>query len=193
MNNYLFMDNIIVIQGIGFVGLFFAILEVQQKKRNKILAMHMLSLAMFVVHYILLGGWTAAVVTFIGILRLVIFIQRFEKDWARSKNWLYLFIIAFLLSGIATWKNAYSILPVGGMILGTLAYWSKKPFHTRLLILACTPLWTVYNIVFQSWPGLIGEFFILISTLIGIMRLDVKSKKLFPKEKAAEKVTLYHK
>lgn len=82
------------------------------------------------------------------------------------------FIAAFLIASILTWQGQISVLPMMGMVSGTIAFWQKEARLVRLIGILSPPLWFTYNIIVGSYPGMITEVIILSSNLIGVYRFD---------------------
>ncbi len=171
------MDNIVA-QIIGFLGLACNGLSFQQKKRKGILSFQICAAALFVVHYIILGAYTGAVINFLGMLRSIVFINS-DKKWAKHPAWLGVFIFVFAVASIVTWADWYSILPATAMILTTVSYWLKNETKIRLVTFPSSPCWLIYNILTDSVAGIATEAVVMTSLIIAIVRYDIlkNSKK----------------
>ncbi|MDD5602931.1 MAG: YgjV family protein [Eubacteriales bacterium] len=167
----------IITQSIGFIGLALAVLSFQSRRLKGILLFQTLANAAFIVHYVLLGAYTGAAINFLGAFRNIVFYNK-EKSWASKKFWLYFFITVYIASGIASWENIYSLLPILGVIMTTMAYWVKDAAITRKLVLPGTIFWLVYSIAVFSIAGTITEILILVSVITSIVRYDIKKEPL---------------
>lgn len=170
------MSNIIV-QGIGFIALIFGVFSFQSNKREKILFFQLLSSIFYFLNLFLLGAHTGAVTRMFGVVRNSIFMLKGKRKWASHIIWLYIFIIIFTVSGIFTYKNVFSFLPIIAMSLGTICFWMTKPSHIRWIIAPTLILWMVYDYVSGSIAGVLLEIFYLISVSIGIIRFDILKQK----------------
>jgi hypothetical protein len=172
-NQKMNLPNILTIaQGIGFIALAIEFYIMQCNHREKMLKFKLMGHALFFLHYFFLGALTGSIVNIVGGIRVYIFKKRFNKNWAYNKILPYIFTIAFLSIGIFTWDGYISLLPVMGMVLGTIAFWSKETKQIRILLLLSIMPWIIYNILVQSYAGIIGSTIILISNFIGIYRFD---------------------
>lgn len=160
-----------IAQGVGVIGLCLAIISFQKNTNKGILLFQIMASLTFTIHFILLGAYTGAVMNFFGAARNTIFFSR-EKGWANNKNWMYLFIVIYIIAGIITYKNNYSLLPMAAMILSTVGLWVKTPKYTRLIMLTASPCWLIYNIVNASVAGILTELFALSSLLTAMVRFD---------------------
>lgn len=164
-----------IAQIIGFGGTAVTFLAYQQKKRKGILLLTVLSCTLFMIHYILLGAYTGAVMNLIGALRSVVFVNN-DKKWAKSKVWLVVFIVVNVVCCIVTWDKWYSVLPLAGMILSTVSLWMKNETKIRIITFPSSPCWLVYNALCHSIAGVITECFIMSSIIIAIIRYDILKK-----------------
>jgi hypothetical protein len=79
-----------------------------------------------------------------------------------------------IVTGIFTWENAWSILPVIGSILSTVALWMKDGKHIRMISLLVGPCWLVYNLINGAYTGAFNEILAMTSIVIGLIRCDYK-------------------
>jgi hypothetical protein len=162
---------------IGYIGLVFIVLSFQFDNRKKILGLHIISAVFYLIHFVLIGALTGAAMAGLVVLRNSIFIKRNTSRWAQRNHWPYIFIVIFIVAGALTWSGPLSILPVIGMITGTISRWSKKEKMLRLLSLIPSPFWLVYNFAVGSIPAFMGESLVLGSNITSIIRFDILKKK----------------
>ncbi len=148
----------------------------QQKSHKNILVFQMVSGVLFTVHYLLLGAYTGAVMNLLGAMRSLVYSNR-NKKWASNIIWPICFSIAFAVSGVLTWANVFSVLPMIAMLLSSVVLWIENPKINRSLSIPSSSCWLLYNIKTVSYPGITTEIFVLASIIIGIIRLDIKKKK----------------
>lgn len=153
-----------IAQGIGFAGLAFALLSFQRKERKGILFFQTVASLSFFFHYFILCAYTGSVMNLLAATRNIVFYHK-EKKWASKRYWLYLFITIYIISTVFTWKSNYSILPLIGVVVGTISFWMKSPRLTRLIILISPPCWFIYDLFSGSIPGMITEIFTFTSIL----------------------------
>lgn len=100
-----------------------------------------------------------------------------DKKWAKSNCWLALFILLLVAAGVATWQNAYSILPMIGSLLSTVALWMKTSKKVRLISFFSGPCWLIYNVVNGAYSAAVNELIAMASIVIGILRHDIEKKQ----------------
>ena len=69
-----------------------------------------------------------------------------------------------------------SLFVMAAMALNTMSFSFTKPKLVRTTILISSPLLLVYNILTGSIGGVINELFTEISSVVGIIRYDIKKK-----------------
>ncbi len=173
----------IVAEIIGIIGIICSILSFQCEQRKKVMLFQVMASLMFTTQLFLVGAFTGACLDLINFARSLFF--SIDKKWAKSKWWLAAFMLILIGAGIATWKDAYSILPIIGSLLSTVALWMKTSKNIRLISLFSGPCWLIYNIVNGAYSAAINELIAMTSIVIGMLRYDVK-KSVKTKVKAAE-------
>jgi hypothetical protein len=161
-----------IAQAVGFIGMVLAFISFQKGNREGIILFQIMASFVFTLHFTLLGAYTGAILNIFGVLRNIVFLHR-EKSWANKKAWLYIFLLLFIISGLITYKNVYSLFPILGMCIASVALWMRNSKHTRFIVIFSSPCWLVYNIANLSYPGVLTESFVLISLTISIIRFDI--------------------
>ena len=165
-----------IAQLIGLVGLVLSLLSFQQKKRKNIMLCQMTASLAFCTQLFMLGAITGGCVDLISTVRTAIFANN-GKKWATSRLWLYLFILLMIGAGILTWENAWSLLPILGAVLSTVALWMKEERYIRLISLFVGPCWLIYNLVNGAYTGALNELLAMTSIVIGMIRHDRKKSE----------------
>lgn len=171
------IENQILAQGIGFISFLFIVLSFQNNKRSLILLFLIIAQTSFVIHFVLLGAWTAVAMNAISAVRTYVFHQKDKKDWAKKRIWFYLFFALFWVTGFLVWEGPYSLFPILAMSAETIGLWMEKARYIRLLSLIPRPLWFIYSFIVGSYAGMVTETFVFCSILIGIFRFDVSKAK----------------
>lgn len=167
----------ILVQIIGFAGLLFFVASFQQKSRKAILFLIVFGQVIFLVHFALLGAWTAVGMNSVGLGRTLLFRYREERSWANWRFWPVVFILLFSLAGLLARESWIGIFPVAAMSIETVGLWMKEPRILRFINLFPHPFWFTYNLVKGSWAGVVCEIFVFASIIIAIIRYDLKRPK----------------
>lgn len=166
-------------QIIGFIAMFLCVMSYQAKSAHAIRLIQIVMSFFWVIHFILLGKYTGAVINGVGLVRTIIFFFR-GKKWADNIFWLYFFIAAFIVTGIITWESWLSLLCVVAMIFGTLSLYMTDPKLVRIFALGCCPLWLIYDAFAHSYAGVLNEAVTIVSIIVALIRY--KKKTVVPKE-----------
>ena len=172
----------IAAQIVGIFGIVLSLLSFQLKQRKYIMLFQMTASLMFSAQLFMVGAITGGCLDLISFVRTLIFANN-SKKWASSPLWLAGFILVMIATGIMTWENLWSILPILGSILSTVALWMKRERNIRLVSLLVGPCWMVYNIVTGAYTGALSEVIAMTSIVIGLIRHDRKKAETTITEK----------
>ena len=161
----------IAAQIVGAFGILFSLLSFQFAKRKYILLSQMTASLLFSLQLFMVGAITGGCLDMISFARSLIFLNN-QKKWASSRLWVVGFIVVMIATGILTWENPWSILPIIGSVLSTVALWMKDGKHIRMISLLVGPCWLVYNIVNGAYTGAFNELLAMTSIVIGLIRCD---------------------
>lgn len=167
------LKNFWFIQGIGAIALIFVILAWNAKTRRNMLLLQSTNLVFFIIHYSLLGALAGGAMCVVTLARNFVFVQN-HKKWAAHWAWFYFFVLLSIGVLIVFWKGWITILPVTGVILGIYAVSQKNPADIRFYMFITCLIWMPYNIVVQSYSGLMSQIIGIIAILMGIYRHDRK-------------------
>ena len=165
--------NNLIAQGIGMVGLVFAIFSFQNNKRHLILIFLGTAQIFFTIHFALLGVWTAVAMNIVGMIRTFSFLLRGKKKWMDKNTLMYVFIGLFCIAGALSWKGWLSLLPIMAMNIETIGLWNKNPRLIRYSVIIPRPLWIIYSTIHRSYAGVMTELFVITSLLTAIVRFDI--------------------
>ena len=165
----------VLTQIIGIAAMIFSVFSFQMNRHKHIMIMQILATSLFGLQYFLLGAYTGMAVDAVAVVRGIVFYNK-DKKWASSNIWIAVFIIMFIVSGIFTWQEPSSLLMTGAMILNTFSFSFTKPKLVRSTILISSPLVLIYNIITGSIGGIINEICVELSSVVGLLRYDVKRK-----------------
>ena len=149
--------SFVIAQIIGFCAMATAIISFQQKKRKNIMIFQLICTALWSLHFFVLGNMPGCALNGIMTLRCVIYYFKETQKWAQHKVWLVLFLVAGLAAGILTWESEWSILPLLGTVISTVALWLPNPKYIRLMTIPVAVVWFVYNAHSLSYAGMCNE------------------------------------
>ena len=166
----------IIAQILGVLGTLANIISMQLKKKRQILICFIFAGVLFSANYLLLGGYTVAVVCMVATLQTFVSLM-FEKKEKEIPKWLIVsFFILSLIGAIVSYQSILDIFPILGGITYTWAIVQKQEKNIRLITLVNYTLWLVYDIFVKAYSTGISDGICMLSTMIGIIRLDMMKR-----------------
>ena len=147
----------------------------QVTDRRKMVALKLLDDLLWVTHFLLIGGTTAAMTTGIAVFREIIFYFKNEKRWAKSIWWAIGFSLAFAACAPLTWVNIFSIFPAAASVISTWVFWVSKTKVAKIIQLPSAICMFVYSIVYFSYSGILTQIITIASITLFFIRSFIKS------------------
>ena len=168
-------------QIIGFIATILAIIAGQVNSKKTILILELVLNFLCALAALLVGGFNGAMVCFIACFAAV-FLYYFDKKDIKIPTWFYICAYgAFLISGIITFmlvpeKHWFDILPIPASMLFVYGISAKKPTYYRIAFVFNSSMWIIYNFCITAYTSILTQAFLLVSLIIGIIRLDILKK-----------------
>jgi hypothetical protein len=156
---------------LGGVGVIIAILLYQQKNRKSLLAFKLTLDLVWLVHYVLIGAYSGAAVAAIAALREIIFVKRDPKK-SSAIIWLPIFISTAIVTTVMTWNNIFSLFTLFASCIAVISFFIGNPKLSRILAFPVCGCMLTYDVACRSVAGVVNESFAILSSLVGIIRLD---------------------
>lgn len=160
----------IISQLISAIATLLLLFSFQQKTHKKIVLMQAASGVLFGIQYMLLGAYEGMICNYIGAVRSIAYSFRGKSKIVDSIFCPIVFAIVFVISGIITYKNIFSLLPIVAMFIASFVLWSPKTQQLRALTMPTSAMWLVYNAVSHSYVAVLTEVLNLISIIIALIR-----------------------
>lgn len=152
-------------QLVGYVALVLGVSAFLQKSDTKLKVLITGESIAYVVHFFLLGNFTASGSAMISCVRNLTSLK------SRSPWWVAVFVVINLVLGFLLAKHLVGWLPVVASCLATGAMFLLQGIFMRLVLLICTLLWLINNILSGSIGGTVLETLIAITNLSTILRM----------------------
>ena len=161
----------IITQIIGFIAYSIIAYSFFKKDKKSILFIQIFAYIGFTIHYFLLSGLTGALCNLLGLTALVL-IYYLSND--KKKNILTICLIPLIIAiSIITYENIYSIFPIIATIISLLSFLLNDENKIRVIGIISAICWFVYAIIYKSYPAIVFEIVLIISTTISF----IKNKK----------------
>ncbi len=160
----------ILAQICGIIALILTVISVQFKTKEKIVMCSIFANFVVTIQYFLLNALTGAVISIINTIRCIIFYYYKKKDKKPSLLVLLIFEIIAIVSGIISWQNIWSIIPIIITVIYTYGLWQDNVTIIRITTGIAGFGWTIYNIIVKAYVGAIQEVSQLISAIISLIK-----------------------
>ena len=167
----------IIAQIIGGIVLILTVISVQFKTKEKILICQIVANILVAIQYFLLNAITGAVISIINAIRCVIFYYYKKKDIKPSVIILIIFEVIAIISGIYTWQDIWSLIPIVVTVVYTYGLWQDNVTVIRITAGVVGFGWAVYNVIVMAYVGALQETAQLVSSVIAIFRNKQKLKE----------------
>ncbi len=166
----------IIAQAVGFVSLVIYCTSLQARARKTLITLLIFVNILNSAVYFLLGSYTGAIMSIIGLIKLVVF-QIYDNKKKNCPVWVMLiFMFAIGTNALLTYNGWYDMFAIVEAIVVTYGAWQKNMTITRLCYFASGVLLVVFNLCVCAYTNALSEAIGLIFSVIGIVRLDVIPK-----------------
>lgn len=154
-----------IILGIGF----------RKEKRIQILIYSSIFQIFSIASYALLNGVMGIISCIISLFRNILFIF-YEKNSNKNSN-----IILILFGTIAIaltcvfYKSPIDIFPCVITLIGIYSFWNKTTKVTRIGNIIVGVCSIIYAIPLKSWLLVVCELYVIINTIVGLVKYDIKT------------------
>lgn len=162
--------SFIIAQICGGIALILTVISVQFKSKEKIVMCFILANIVVAIQYFLLNALTGAVISILNTIRCIVFYVYKKKDLKPSIIVLLIFEVVAIVSGIVSWQNIWSIIPIVVTVLYTYGLWQDNVTVIRITTGIVGFGWAVYDLIVRAFVGAIQETSQLISAIISLYR-----------------------
>ena len=164
----------VLAQIFGIIGLIFLVISIQNNKKKIVLLFQIVSNMFYGLQYIVLNSLSAGMMSFISLIRCIIYYLYNRNNKIIPKNILILFIIIIISTLLFTYNGLFSIIPILATILYTYGTWTDNLKLFRYIAIIAAILWIVFNFYVGAYVAFIGSIFELLSGLLAIYRFDIR-------------------
>jgi hypothetical protein len=165
------MTTLYVAQVLGFISFGLGVLCFYQKDDKKLKIIMLVMQVNNVLHFGLLGAWTASVSSILSVARTGLALR------TRSRPLAYLFILLSLVLGLFISDRWTDFFPIIGSCCGTYALFCLSGIKMRVAFTCGAMFWLINNLLVGSLGGILLESTLLIVNLNTIRRIYKSNKK----------------
>ena len=152
----------------GFIAFILSLIAYHRKKKEKIFQTMVLTNALEIIHYLLLGAFSGCITKIIALIRNIVIVVKDKHKAFNNVLIFIIFLLIYIISGILTYENIYSILPILAATIYLFFVWNGNELKVKKVAFYCYFLWLIYNICVCSIAGIISNIVSLISTFIAV-------------------------
>ena len=161
----------------GFIALILISISLQFDKRKKVLKFQALSNIFYSLQYLMLNAYSALFICFIGLIRSTIFSKYEEKNKDVPIYVLLIIVGLIIYSGILSYTNLLSIIPIFIGIIYSTFIWQKNLSKFRIASMLCSIVWIFYNFKVGAYIGIVPSILEFVSSFYAFLKLDIKKAK----------------
>lgn len=171
------ISKFLIAQLFGIIAIIINILCIHFNSKEKILKIMIISNILVTIQFFLLNAITGGVVSIINTIRCYIFYLYKKNNKKKSVITLILFEIIYILSGIISWQNIWSIFPIIATVTCTYGLWQDNILITKIIYSIVGIEWLVYDIVVKAYAGIIQSIMQTISSAIAAFKYKKINKR----------------
>lgn len=118
----------------------------------------------------LLNATTGVVTSILNMVRCLVFYYYAIRDLKPSLITLIFFEIIAVISGIISWQNMWSLIPIIVSVIYTYGLWQDDVRIIKITTGMAGLGWSIYNIAVKAYVGVIQQTSQLISSIIALYR-----------------------
>ena len=158
-----------IAQILGCIAMLWGFAMYAFHRRGSILLAKLVSDALWVGHYALIGAASGAWINGVNAIREGVFYYK-GKRWASHLFWPFLFLFLNLVLTVLSWQGAISLLPVLGSSLNVLGLWCSDTKHLRMVTVPALSAWLTYSALVGSLWGVLVSSASICSAVYALCR-----------------------
>jgi len=140
-----------------------------QSTKWKMMLVFTINNIMLVAMYFSFGRIASACVCIVAALRTIIYMIFALKKLKPNIFILIFFELAFVMSTVLTWQDAFDLLPMFGLLISGYASWQNNQWILRIGYVLDPLLFLAFNSIIGAWIAVVAEIIALISSTISLI------------------------
>lgn len=158
-------DIVFFAKALGFIAFLVTCYGYTRVEDNQLRLAVAISSAILSIHFMMLGAWVAAFSLFINAIR-----NNFSRYYTGFKWFLYFAIIQIIVAYFF-YQSGKDLFPVIGSLISGYAVFCARKIFLRTLMLLCTLLWLVNNILLMSYGAIMLDILGIIMNVYGMRKI----------------------
>lgn len=161
-------------QFFGLVALIICLLAFSSRNDDRLLVLLISANVAFALQFVFFSSWTAAALTVLVIVRIVL-ARRFNgSQWV-----MWAVLLANLVAAALTWRSWVDVLPLTAATLGTVAMFLLRGIPLRIMLGLAALAWMLNNLMIGSVGGTLAEGLIFLTNIVTIVRM-ARARQRYP-------------
>ena len=167
--------SFIAAQVCALAGMVMLFSSFQAKSTLRICLLQCVACLFLTAQFVFLEAFTGAVLNGLSLVRNLVY-ACCEKRWAQHRVWPFVFSVMYIVSGMITWQDVFSLLPVMALVLSSFALRERDAQRARLLNFPASPMWLIYDAHTGAYLSIVTETLVMGSIILGLIRYRKKNK-----------------
>ena len=160
----------LIAQFFGIIAIIFNTAIVYFNTKEKMLITMIISNLAVALQFFLLNAITGGIVSLFNVIRCIVLYIFKKNDKKPSILVLVIFEVIVIISGIISWQNIWSILPIITTLTYTYVIWQDDVLKIKYVSLLVGLEWAIYSIIVRAYAGFIQEVMQVISSIIAVAK-----------------------
>lgn len=156
----------IVSQIFEILALIMTLISYHLKTKKQIFKSMCIANILDIIHYLFLNATGGYLTKIMALIRNIFIVKKEDLEKLNNKIYLVIFIICYIILGIMSFNNIYSILPFGAAIIYMVVVWNGRELEIKRVAFLCYFIWLIYNISLLSVAAIVSNIISLVSTYI---------------------------
>ena len=170
------MNNFIIAQIFGIIGIIFSVLSMQMKTKKNIMIMLLCLNLASAFNFLFLNSISGSLVCFFAVIETFVNYLFDSKNKSVPIYVIVFYVIVNIGLGLYSYHSLIDILPIVCALLYCATVCVKKESNIRKLMFANQSIWLVYDIIVRAYMFSISNILTIISIVISYFRFDYKKE-----------------
>lgn len=166
----------LISQIIGIAVAVAAVLSMQLKNVKSILICQLLCNGLGALSYLLLNELSGFMLHAVAVCQTLVFYIIRQKEIKAPKYVSWIFVVLFVGCSALSYKSPVDLFSAFSALMFSLSICCEKPSRYRAFMLFNGISWVLYDVNVAAYSMIITHALLVVSTVAGIIRLDLKKK-----------------
>ncbi len=164
------MDNEIKLIGefIGIIGFALSVYLMTVKSDDKLINLNTVANFTFAIHFFLLGGISASLVSLFACTRNIL---SHNFNVKHIKLFFLICLMCCFIGSIIYYQDITHSLPILGILIISIGMLYVKGAQLSCILILGSCVWLIYNLSINSYAGIVTHIFMILASFVRIYKL----------------------